>query len=161
MSILLDTGLFFGAYNTQDALHGDALAIYVKAFEGEWGGVYTSDYIIDETCTLLKAKADPVLAQEFLKAIRESKGISVIGVYNEIFEESCKAFERYHEKPGLNFTDATTIALMEGLGIEHLGSFDHSFNGIAGERIGEGYSSTLNNEERERMKALTRGGENP
>ncbi len=142
MSVFMDTGIFFGAYNESDALHEDALAIYVAAFDGRWGGVYTSDYVVDETCTLLKLHADPALAVRFLKAIKDSRGISIVSVEGELFEAGCGVFEEYLDKKALTFTDAATIAIMRALDIDVLASFDNAFDGIAPKRIGEGYASS-------------------
>jgi hypothetical protein len=153
MSIFLDTCLFFGTYNINDALHKDAIAIYVSAFSGRWGMIYTSDYIIDETSTLLKVKASPSLSLQFLKAVIESKGISIITIDGEIFERSCKIFEKYHEKPGLSFTDAATISVMKSLELDALASFDErSFEGIIDQRVGKDFWSSLSEGERKQIE---------
>jgi predicted nucleic acid-binding protein len=149
LSIFLDTGILFGTYNADDKLHEDSLAIYVSAFRGLWRHVYTSDYIIDETCTLLKAKMKPLLALQFLKSIRASRGISIIILNEELFDKSCKIFERYYKKAGVSFTDATTIVILSVLKIEYLASFDgRSFDGIVSKRIGEGFFSSLSTTEK-------------
>ncbi|MBK5190888.1 MAG: PIN domain-containing protein [Methanosarcinales archaeon] len=152
MSIFLDTGIIFGTYNADDKLHEDALAIYVSAFRGLWGRIYASDYIIDETCTLLKAKMKPLLALQFLRAIIASKSVSIIIINEELFDKSCDLFERYPNKAGVSFTDATTLAIMSMLKIEYLASFDgRSFDGIVSKRIGEGFFSSLSNTEKKRL----------
>jgi len=121
-------------------MHEDARGIYLSAFHGKWGMVYTSDYVIDETCTLLKVKADPGLSLQFLKAIRESTGISIVIIDEKIFYKSCEIYETYYKKRGLSFTDATCISVMKELGIEFLASFDgRSFDGIVSERIGDSF----------------------
>lgn len=153
MTIFLDTGIFFSTYNLDDVLNRDGAAIYVSAFSGKWGAVYTSDYIIDETCTLLKIRAGSEFSVKFLKTLRESVRISILRVDERIFEKTCEIFEKYHEKAGLSFTDASTIALLREADIEFLASFDsRSFEGIVEWRIGENFWSSLTEEEKERIK---------
>lgn len=158
MSIFMDTGIFFGAYNEGDALHEDALAIYVAAFGGKWGGVYTSDYVVDETCTLLKLHARSDLAVRFLKAVKESMGISLVRVEEELFDTSCGIFEEYLGRKGITFTDAATIAIMRALDIEVLASFNAAFDGIAPRRIGEGYASASPKDARSKAESAALGG---
>ena len=151
MGIFIDTGIFFSAFNQEDRYHLDALGIYFSAFSGKFGAVYTSDYIIDETVTLLKVKTTPELALKFMKSAVASDML-IIRVDNDLFEESCQIFEKYSERAGLSFTDATTIAILHLLQIEVLASLDgRSFDGIIKNRIGEGFWNSLSEKEREEI----------
>jgi hypothetical protein len=152
MGVFLDTGVLFSAFNEKDEYHLDALGIYLSAFSRKWGAVYTSEYILDEVITLLKVKTTPQNALKFLKSALVSKILTVIRIDERIFEESCKIFEKYHEKIGLSFTDATTIAIIEMLEIEYIASFDsRSFDGILKNRVGEGFWKGLGKGEREEI----------
>ncbi len=155
MGVFLDSGVLFGAFNESDEYHAAALGIYILAFSGKWGAVYTSDYVLDETVTLLKVKAAPQAALKFLKSARASEMLAVIKIDDAIFERSCGIFEKYHDRAGLSFTDATTLAVLEIIEIEHLASFDgRSFDGIVKSRLGENFWAHLN--EKERKKILRR-----
>jgi hypothetical protein len=150
MAVFLDTGIFFGAFNEDDKYHLDALGIYISAFSGKFGAVYTSDYVIDEAATLLKVKATPIVALKFLKSAVESDML-IIRMDDKLFKDACRTFEEYIERPGLSFTDATTIAILRFLQIPKLASFDgRSFDGIAS-RIGEGYWKSLGRTERRKI----------
>jgi len=137
MTIFLDTGIFFGAFNVEDVNHSSAQKIYLSVFDGNYGAVFTSDYIIDETITLLKVKASPEVALKFLNSALES-AMSIIVVDEKIFKESTRVFERYYSKRGISFTDATTVAVLQLLEIDWLASFDaRSFEGVVDRRLGE------------------------
>ncbi|WP_456474630.1 type II toxin-antitoxin system VapC family toxin [Candidatus Pyrohabitans sp.] len=156
MTIFIDTGIFFSAFNEDDMYHLDALGIYISAFSGRFGAVYTSDYIIDETATLLKIKARPEIALKFLKSALSSSML-IVRIDERIFKESCRIFEKYFEKAGVSFTDATTIATLRLLEIENIASFDgRGFDGIVKNRIGEGFWKTLGEDKRrEILKKLS------
>ena len=100
MGIFLDTGIFFGAYSLKGRMHEDAKGIYLSALRGKWGMIYTSDYVIDEICTLLKVKTEPSLLLRFLKAIRDSRGISIVIIDEKIFDKSCEIYETHYKKRG-------------------------------------------------------------
>ncbi len=52
MSLLIDTSALIAARNAEDKNRKPALKIMTPALEGEYGKVFTSDYIFDEAVTL-------------------------------------------------------------------------------------------------------------
>jgi hypothetical protein len=134
MSIFIDTGAFIAFHNIRDKNHSNALKLIRKAASGEFGILYTSDYIFDESVTIALVRTNnPSLALRVGEMILgESKilpFIVMLGVSSEIFSESWRIFIKYVAK-GLSFTDCTSITLIKSRGIENIMSFDSDFDGL-------------------------------
>lgn len=134
MGIFLDTGVLVAAYNVQDYGRTKAQAILRKAFEGEFGHAYTSQYVIDEGTTLLAARSkNRALSQAFLKKSLDSGALfTILGVSETNFNETCK---EYFGRAELSFTDCSHLVLMRQYGIRNLATFDSGFRQVQGIRI--------------------------
>ena len=51
MSVFIDTGVFVAARNMRDINHKRAVELLEKAIKGEYGEIFTSDYVFDEAVT--------------------------------------------------------------------------------------------------------------
>ena len=134
MSVFIDTGIFVAFHNTRDKNHGRALKLIRRAVSGEFGILYTSDYVFDESVTtaLIRTKNPSIaqgLGEMILGGLKTPLFIVMLRVDDEIFRKSWEFFTKYAGK-GLSFTDCTTIALMKSVGIEKVMSFDADFDGI-------------------------------
>jgi predicted nucleic acid-binding protein len=85
-----------------------------------------TDYIIDEVCTLAKARAGGYAALRLLDIIDRSAAFRMIWIGEERFE-SAKAFFRKHADHGYSFTDCTSFMVMQELGISEVLSSDRHF----------------------------------
>jgi len=56
MAVFIDTSLFVAARNRSDRNHPRATELMEKALRGEYGVVYTSDCVVDETITTALAR---------------------------------------------------------------------------------------------------------
>ena len=52
MAVFIDTGAFIAYRNKQDVCHSAADDLVRRALEGEFGSIFTTDYIYDEALTL-------------------------------------------------------------------------------------------------------------
>lgn len=142
MATFIDAGVFVAAYNTRDRSHKEAIELIKTATGGRYGALYTSDYIFDETVTLMLARTKkPDFAfgvGEFIVG-NPSRNIpsfaKLLRVDDNVFADAWTLFKRYASK-GLSFTDCTTVALMNQVKIDTLLSFDRSFDGIV-KRVAE------------------------
>ena len=101
-----------------------------RALKGEFGRVYTSDYVIDEAVTtaLVRTKRHE-LAEDLGNYILGSPRITKIWVGEDSFNEAWLKFGLLKDKP-LSFTDCTSIALIEKSGMKQIMSFDCGFDGL-------------------------------
>ena len=110
-----------------------------RQFRGQEGLIFTTDYVLDETITLLFRRLPFETAKESLekidKAIKEGY-LYVEWITPERFEKAKALRLKYNDKPKISFTDLTSMAVMMELGIEDLITEDEHF-----EHVGMGFKS--------------------
>jgi predicted nucleic acid-binding protein len=136
MSVLVDTGVFYAAFDSDASRHETAKqALRAVLTDASYGQVITTEYVYDETVTLTAARTDSVQrAIDVGKRLRSSDGdwgdaIRLRFITNAVFDDAVEIFEQYDDH-GLSFTDATTVALCERHGIDAVLSFDADFDGL-------------------------------
>ena len=154
MTILIDTGIFYALLDKGDVNHLDAVAVMIHTLEGKFGRAYTTDYVVLETTLLLKSRLSAEAAKAMVDFLDRS-GISTLIVDEPILRKSLKLLVKIPER--LSLCDAASIVLIEDLGIGVLASFDlKSFSGLVANIIGKGYYASLSDEEKKRIKQLSR-----
>lgn len=130
MTVFVDTGIFVALRNAEDINHQKSKEIMQSTLKGDWGRIYTSDYIIDEAITtaLVRTKRHDI-AVDVGSYIIDSPRIIKIVVDNEIFNAAWLVFQNLKDK-SLSFTDCTSIALSQKIGIKQILSFDSGFDGL-------------------------------
>jgi predicted nucleic acid-binding protein len=120
--IFVDTGAWFAALIPTDPDHTSAAA-WLAANSSP---LITTDYVIDETLTLLRARGERrralLLGERFF-----CSGLSEIHKITEAdLMLAWETFERFADKDW-SFTDCTSKVVIEQLGITHAFAFDHHF----------------------------------
>ena len=130
LAVFIDTGVFVALRNADDELHIRSKQLIKKALKGEFGRVYTSDYVIDEAVTtaLVRTRRHD-LAVDIGKYIIESPRITKLWTAEDAFDVSWQKFKTFKDKP-LSFTDCASLALMEKNHIKQIMSFDSGFDGL-------------------------------
>jgi predicted nucleic acid-binding protein len=130
MTIFVDAGIFVALRNAEDINHQRSKELMMAALKGNFGRIYTSDYIIDEAITtaLARTKRHDV-AVDVGTYILDSPRFIKIAVDTDVFNLAWLKFKTFKGK-GLSFTDCTSIALTEKQGIKQILSFDCGFDGI-------------------------------
>ena len=127
MKIFIDTSAIIAYFNSDDRFHGEAEGIMRDLTEGRipLTRLYVSDYVFDEAVTFIECVLrDHALAVDIGAALLSSPFTTMLRVEEEAFEE---AWERFRAGEGLSFTDCSSFALMERLGISHAFTFDRHF----------------------------------
>jgi predicted nucleic acid-binding protein len=130
VAVFVDTGIFVALHNADDEFHLRSKELMEQALKSDFGRIFTSDYIIDETITtaLVRTKRHD-LAHDLGRFIIESPRITKLWVGEDVFELAWKKFSVFKDKP-LSFTDCTSIAIVESKGIKQIMSFDRGFDGL-------------------------------
>lgn len=116
--------------NKRDKNHDRAKQLIEGALRGEYGRIYTSDYVADEAITTALARThNHQIAVNTGRYVIESPRIEKIHINEEQFQLAWQKFQRLKQKP-MSFTDCTSLALMEKHGIARLMSFDSEFDGL-------------------------------
>ena len=110
---------------------------FYRQFRDQNGIIYTSDYVLDETITLLFRRLPFKTAKGSLakidKAIKEGY-LQVEWVTPERFEKAKGLRLKYQDKPKISFTDLTSMAVMKELGVKDIITGDEHF-----EHVGMGF----------------------
>lgn len=141
MSIFLDTGILAAFSNTRDPRHAQAVRIVDAARHGRWGETITSDYVLDETVTLVLARtrrpeAAVRIGRLILGTGPEGRVMALAYVSPRVFLRAWVLFTRLAAR-GLSFTDCTSVELMRSLHIDEIASFDRDFDGLVRRRASE------------------------
>jgi hypothetical protein len=130
MTVFVDTGIFVALRNAEDINHQKSKELMKSALKGNWGKIYTSDYIIDEAITTALARTKRHdIAVDVGSYIIDSPRYIKLAIDNEIFNEAWLMFRNFKHK-GLSFTDCTSIALSQKQEIKQILSFDCGFDGL-------------------------------
>lgn len=120
--IFVDTGAWFAFLVSDDTLHSQART-WVKQNREV---LVLSDYVLDETLTLLRMRNQHKHAFTFGDEIFKGELAELIYLNADIIEEAWEVFQRYNDK-GWSFTDCTSKVLMERMQITTAFAFDHHF----------------------------------
>ncbi|MBI3930284.1 MAG: PIN domain-containing protein [Armatimonadetes bacterium] len=124
-TVFIDTGAFLGRCLRSDQHHSDAARGW-KALEKAGRECYTSNFVLDETFTLLGRRASYTFAAERARSFYSSKLLIIGRPAPEDEIAAIGYFEKYADQR-VSFTDCVSFVLMRKLGIERAFSFDYHF----------------------------------
>lgn len=85
-----------------------------------------TDYVLDEACTLAKARAGSYAALRLLELVEASAGFRMEWIGPDRFE-AAKAYFRKHADHDYSFTDCTSFVVMRELRLRDALTSDHHF----------------------------------
>lgn len=130
MAIFIDTGIFVALRNADDEFHVRSKELMKRALKGEYGRIFTSDYVVDEALTTALARTRRHdLAVDVGRYILESPRIAKLWTTKDIFDAAWQKFQKLKERP-MSFSDCVSLTLMEKSGIKQIMSFDSGFDGL-------------------------------
>ena len=124
--IFVDTSAWYALEVEDDINYEKARKFLSEIASGKHGVAVTTDYVLDETLTLLRSKKGLPVAQTFIDKIKKSKSIRIFWVSESIFEKALSIFKKTSDFPW-SFTDCTSFALMRDLSITGAFTFDNHF----------------------------------
>lgn len=123
-TIFVDTSMFYALVNQKDEFHHQAEDIWER-LHSQKVKLLTSNYVLDETFTLIRSRRGRDLVDEFRKNLAGQHKIKIIRV---LVTDEAKAWEWFLlDWSDLSFTDCVSFALMKRLGVENVASFDNHF----------------------------------
>ena len=125
-TVFVDTGAIFAIKNDADARHKAAAQFFNKAVQYNLCSFITTDFIIFETVTLMKARLGNTVAIEAGKYLRRNEHIKMLKITEDIIKNAWDIFDKYHDK-SLSFTDCASFALMKKRNITKAFTFDEHF----------------------------------
>ncbi len=138
--LFIDTWGWIVLFNKREPRHKEADAFY-RSFRLQGGEIYTSDYVLDETFTLLFKRVPGKAASEALRLINSAchEGfVELVWVLPQLFEKTKQFRLKLQDKPGISFTDLTSMLIMKEHGISSILTDDEHFL-----HVGMGYKLSL------------------
>lgn len=97
----------------------------------------TTDYVLDETLTLLRLRLGLAAAREWWERISQSPRVTIADIDAELRDRAMDWFFRYEDKD-FSFTDCTSFALMRQEKIREALTTDRHFRQAGFEVVGDG-----------------------
>lgn len=123
--IFVDTSAWFALFASADPRHLYA----VRLIQSSAGRLITTDYVVDETPTLLKAKRALERALVFGAEIQRGDLARLHFVSQDDFIKGWSIFQRNRDK-GWSFTDCVSFAVMKQVGSRQAIAFDEHFQQV-------------------------------
>ena len=120
--VFLDTSGLYAWVNRSDPWHDTMCALPKQA----GCRLVLTDYIVDEVCSLFVARKIPHQRQRLFNLIDCSRLVDFNWIGPDLFAQAKAWLLRYEDQP-FSFTDCTSFACMERLGIREAASTDHHF----------------------------------
>ena len=108
----------------------ESLVRELQAFRAHGGIAYTTDYILDETITLLFKRLPVTIAKESLTHLETAVVEGYLArewISPDRFENAVSLRLKLHDKPEISFTDLTSMTVMRDLKIDTILTDDDHF----------------------------------
>jgi predicted nucleic acid-binding protein len=128
----VDTSGWYALIDRRDPSHYELAALTARLVKAG-RRLVTTDYVVDEACTLAKARAGSLMAFRLLDLVRATAALDMEWVGAERFDRAERELRKYHDQP-FSFTDCTSFVLMRELGITDAITTDAHFR-VAGFQI--------------------------
>jgi len=125
-SIFIDTSWFKAYLDPGDDFHSKAVS-QSKILSQEKTILYTTNFVIDETLTLLRVRSGLVVALKFRDFLAQiSSHTKIIRVFSQDEFNAWEWFPKNWSK--LSFTDCTSFAVMQRLELKDVATLDDHFS---------------------------------
>ena len=115
IKLLIDTWGWLTLRDRRERGH-DVVTAFFQDFLAKHGLVYTTDYILDETFTMLYRRLPLSLAKESVDLMDNIIGKGYViseWITPSRFEKAKQLRLKFHDKPLISFTDLTSMAVMK------------------------------------------------
>jgi hypothetical protein len=128
MRLFVDTSAWVALNDRNDQHHAVAIEKFAR-IRTEKIGMVTSDYILDESLTLIRMRTFHQAAIAFGDALLKSGVASMLTISDEVRSAAFELFRKYDDKD-VSFTDCTSFALMKRLKLHTAFTFDGHFQQV-------------------------------
>ncbi len=132
MKMFVDSWGWLALEDKKDSRHSEAERYYRQRAVAP-GRIITSDYVLDETITLLFRRRPFAEGWRYLEGIFQSvdRGFTVIErVTEKRFRRAVELRRRFSDKRRISFTDLCSMAMMHELGVSEVLTADADFRQV-------------------------------
>ena len=126
--LFIDTWGWLALRDKGERRHHEAVTAFDKASAS--GAIVTTDYVLDETFTLLFRRLAAHKAKESLEFLIAATGegaIMLTPIHVARFREAARLRLKFRDKPDISFTDFTSMAVMQELELKWILTEDRHF----------------------------------
>ena len=136
MKLFIDTGPLVARTYRPDPRHRESVDVFRRISDRTlpYRLLFTSNYVVDETLTRLLYEAGHPAAVQGLHLLRGSTVLRIVHVTQDDEQRADEIFLKYTDHR-ISYTDCTSVAVMERLGIDTVFSFDRDFETMGRSRI--------------------------
>lgn len=133
--LFVDTSGLYALANRRDPARVRAIDMVSRRVAAR-NRLVVTDYVLDEVCTLAKARAGGHAALRLLEMVEASAGFRIEWIGPDRFQ-SAETYFRKHLDHGYSFTDCSSFVVMKELGLRDALTTDRHFTEA-------GFSALLN-----------------
>lgn len=135
MRVFVDTSAWVALYYRGDQYHEEATKIW-KGMIRKNPKLYTTDYVFDETVTLLRKRAGYHSSRIAGESILKSPHVEFTFIERDMVLRAWEVYEKYKDHD-LSFTDCTSMVVMNARRIKDVFEFDPHFEELGFRRLGK------------------------
>lgn len=128
MKLFVDTSAWLALNDKNDQYHNKAAA-KSSEIKKQRIELITSEYILDESITLIRYRISHQAAVIFGDSLLESSIVRIEDITNDYRLKAWEMFKKYEDKE-LSFTDCTSVVLMKHLRLQKAFTFDEHFKQV-------------------------------
>ncbi len=125
MRVLADSAAWLAVYDRRDPDHDNCVGL-LNQWARQRAAVFVTDYILDETLTLILSRIGHRHAVNFGQRLLKSQLIHIVRLDQKNWNGAWQMFQQYDDKD-FSFTDCTSFVVMRELHLADAFTFDHHF----------------------------------
>ena len=126
MKLFVDSWGWLVLEDSRDPLHQAATRTYAEAAKSS-GNVFTTNFVLDETISLLFRRRPFEEAARFINGLLTSPLIGIEEITQTRFRRAFDLRLAFRDKPDISFTDLTIMIVAQELNITHILTGDRHF----------------------------------
>ena len=127
--LFVDTWGWLTLRDKSERRHADIVPVF-EGFQQADHAIYTSDFVLDETFTLLFRRLPFAAARESMELLTtslEEGSLVSIPINGPRFKAAQQLRLRYQDKPDISFTDLTSMVVMQEFEVQRILTEDAHF----------------------------------
>jgi predicted nucleic acid-binding protein len=124
--IFVDASAWYALLAEKDTHHPEAEEFFAEVGKGRFGAPLTTDYVLDETFTLLRLRWGVGPVRRLAELLRRSPTVRRVRIGEASFEASLDLMLSHGDKKW-SFTDCSSFVTMREAGVTRAFTLDHNF----------------------------------
>jgi predicted nucleic acid-binding protein len=129
LKLFVDTWGWLTLADRGERDHAQVVSFYAERTR-RTGLIVTSDFVLDELLTIMFSRISFEMASRFAESILRSPFITIERITPERFQKAWELRLKFSDKPRISFTDLTSMAAMNELGISEVLTADKHFDQV-------------------------------